>query len=163
MDSVVIIILMLFVLSIKFIVIDRYAYDSLRIKHSKSYIKKHYRGLVNKLLYNSYKREISIVILAINYISILVFFFLLVLFILSLTHLFDLSFIINLVIYGFGAVILLAFIYDMIKLVFMNRDLKDQKTSPFTRILGFIILVFVIYYLVTNLDLQFFKDIFYKL
>lgn len=143
MDKVVIIFLIILSILIKIIFIDNYCYESLRLKHSKTYIRKNFGGAFNKIFYNKYFREISIIPLLANYFILLMMAVLFVVLIIS--FFINLDMVINTVICIYGFVAVIYFLLILFDFVILNKNSKGEKSSILSRlIVGLIFLVLAI-------------------
>ena len=142
MNSLIVVVFMVFLAFFKVLFINDWKYRSLRSKHSKSYIKKNYKGIGELTLFSESKKELSGFLKFINYLTIFVFFVLVLLFFAS--FLFDISLVLNLLRYVFLAVVGVCFIYDVIRFVVLGYDAKEQKVSVGYRIVMALIAIIVI-------------------
>ena len=131
-------------LLIKLIFIDNYCNSVLRKNHSKSYIKKHYRGLMNKIFYSKLFKEISLPIIIMNYLSIILIIFLILLSSISIFTSINIHSILNYLINIYIVLMFFLFIYDSIKIIFLNKDSKNNKLNIVQRLIYGIIFSIII-------------------
>ena len=138
-------------LLIKLIFIDNYCNTILRERHSKSYIKKHYNGLMNTIFYSKLFKEISFPIIIMNYLSIILILFLILLSSISIITSINIHSILNYLINIYIVLMFLLFIYDSIKIIFLNKDSKNNKLNIIQRIIYafiFSIIICLIFFMI---------------
>lgn len=134
MDTVIIILLIIFTAFGKIVFVDSWVYANLRKHRSKSYIRKHYRGIANHIFYKDFYREIKKVYIIINYLTIFAFAFLTVLLFISFFHV-DISFFVNICLNILIFICILIAVYVDYDMIFNGIDTKGNKISIFLRII----------------------------
>ncbi len=150
MDSIIIICLILLALAIKFLFIDAMRYNNLRLSHSKTYIKKHWNGFLNRIFYKDYIREFSIICVILNYLTLMIIFVLLVMFFISLFPAVDVTLPIKIVLLIYLALTAISSIYDLFRILFLGIDVKGNKTSKLERCITIFALLAGIILLICN-------------
>lgn len=147
MDKCIIIFLICLTAFIKIAYIDNYSYEKLRDKHSKSYIKKTYKGLINRIFYKDIIKEIGPLLSALNFLILLMIVVLTIFFIISLFT--DVEYLINIIVYMYLLFAVFYFFCLLFNFVVMNKNGKGEKSSLLSRIviLLFFCLLFVLYFI----------------
>lgn len=151
MDSIIILFLVFVTVCLKCLFIDNYCHNILRKRHSKSYIKKHYKGLANKIFYVKYIKEIGVVPVIVNYILLFIFIALIILFFVSLFPKIQISYLIDDIIFIYMILFCLLFIYDSIKFIVFNKDAKNQKCSIGYRVIYLLVFIVIMYCIISNI------------
>lgn len=147
MDKFVILFLLILTVLIKLIFIDNYCYNTLRLSHSKTYIKKNYSGIINKIFYKKFFREIGIFSVIVNCLILLTTAILVV--ILFVSFFYNLDIIINIIICIYSFIAAIYFLLISFDFIFLNKNSKGEKSSFITRFfVGFIFLAIAILYLI---------------
>ncbi len=147
MDKFIIIFLLILSILIKIIFLDNYCYNLLRLNHSKSYIRKNFSGIFNKIFYNKFFKEISIISLIANYLILLIITILIVILILS--FFINLDIVINIIICIYSFIAVIYFLLILFDFVFLNKNIKGEKSSILSRLnVGLIFLVIAILYFI---------------
>lgn len=143
MDTVIIFVLIIFNLLCKFIFVDDWVYDNLRQNHSKSFIKKNYKGIVNRIFYKDFYREIKAVYGMINTLMIFASAFLTVLLFLSFFNI-DISVLIKICIRIVLLVCIIIAITVEYNMIFKGIDTKCNKISILSRIIYTVITLAIV-------------------
>lgn len=146
MDKYIIIFFMVLTVFVKIAYIDNYCYKKLRDKHSKSYIKKTYKGLINKIFYKDFIREVGFLLSTLNFLTLLMIVALTI--VLTVSFFTKIKYLLNIIIVLY---FLFAVLYSFILLfnfVIMNKNGKGEKSSTFSRIVIALLfcLLFILYF-----------------
>lgn len=143
MDSLYIFIILFATLTIKFFYINGWVYNRLRINHSKTYINKNYNSIKQKLLFSGLIKEIGYFLYILNIILIFMFVISVLLLVVSFIGIWDLSHIVDLLMYNLIFILLISFIYNSVNLVIFNKNAKGQQSDPISRILYAVVILFL--------------------
>lgn len=147
MDKYIIIFIIFLTVFIKIAYIDNYCYEKLRDKHSKSYIKKTYKGLINKIFYKDFIKEVGLLLSILNFLILLMIAVLTIVLIVSffaeIKHLLN-----SIIVIYFLFAVLYSFIL-LFNFVIMNKNCKGEKSSTFSRIFIALLfcLIFILYFI----------------
>lgn len=148
MDKCVILFFMFLTVFVKIAYIDNYCYEKLRDKHSKSYIKKTYKDLANRIFYKDTIKEVGSLLSFLNIFALIMLVVLTIIFIISFFT--EIRYLINIIIVMYFLFAVLYFFSILINFVIMNKNAKGEKSSAFGRIvIAFIFcLLFILYFFI---------------
>lgn len=147
MDKCIIIFFVFLTVFLKIAYIDSYSYEKLRNKHSKSYIKKTYKGLLNRIFYKDVIKEVGPLLSILNFLTYLIIVTLTIVFIISFFT--EINYLINIIIVLYLSFAVLYFLILLFDFVILNKNFKGEKSSFISRIVIALIfcLLFVLYFI----------------
>ena len=128
---------------VKIAYIDNYCYGKLREKHSRSYIKKTYKGLLNQIFYKDFIREVGLLSSILNYLTLLMMIVLTIVLIISFFT--EINYLLNIIINIYILFAVSYFFIILFDFVKMNRNSKGEKSGTFGRIV--IALLFCLFFI----------------
>lgn len=131
---------------VKISYIDNYCYGKLRDKHSKSYIKKTYKGLINKIFYKDFIREVGLLPSILNFWTLFMIVVLIIVLIISFFT--KINYLLNITIDLYFLFAVLYFFIILFDFVIMNKNSKGEKSGTFGRIVIALLfcLAFILYF-----------------
>jgi len=141
LDKITILILLLLTISIKLFFCDSYCYEILRRKHSKSYIRKHFNVISNRIFYKDFVGDVGLLPLIINYMIICLILFLFVLFLISFFV--NVRSLLNNIVIIYGIVFIVYYLILTFNFVILNKNAKGEKSGILGRIIVALVFVFL--------------------